>query len=436
VTALAALGLFAAVLLRHREARNPTTVVAAKKPIAMTGPMRVEPDSSPRLAFLELQPPAGKPQLLRDPVLLIQGRISDPGVGPVTLVIAERAPVVAKVDAEGRFRQTIDLHPETRRVEVRAGHAPREVVAEIPVEIDTEAPSVVLEVPAEWKGGPLRVSCEVKDDRPKLARFSLLADGALASESLERSLIYSSRATVDLIVPPGATSLVVRVEAEDSVGRTSHAERSVKIDRTPPRLSLKKRTFAVRHPYVSIQGDVAETVHALATQDPVRVVVVGPQGKSSRDDIRVRPHKGRFEARLQLGEGEGTYEAIAVARDVLGNVAQERASILYDPTPPRLVVEGPPQELPHATEVAPIAISATEPLASLVVTTRSSTGGHEVRKLVAGERLDAGPWRILVPVPPGGWARTAIVAKDAAMNEAHETVFVRRGREPAPPKRR
>jgi protein-disulfide isomerase len=220
----------------------PTPAAAREPPKRAEGPAgapaRVaeapEPPPAAPVVLLALEPPAGRTSLLREPVIHVRGRVSGAAAGAAVRVGEPGKPAVEKpLDAEGGFDVRLGLDADARAVEVHAGDA----VATIPVEIDARAPEVALEAPPRWREGPIEVAATVRAAHPRVARFSVVTGVEDAAPALERPVGANGRATATLDVPDDAArenAVLVRVEAEDALGRTARAEREVAIEPPAP----------------------------------------------------------------------------------------------------------------------------------------------------------------------------------------------------------
>ncbi|MEZ0228916.1 MAG: serine/threonine protein kinase, partial [Planctomycetota bacterium] len=107
---------------------------------------------------------------------------------------------------------------------------------------DKTPPEVAIAPVAEWDGGPLAVSCTVRDAQPKGVKWQLLVDNVPAA-TFDAAVGPSGR--VDARFDPAAITsgtismLGVVAIAEDLVGNTSRTEVVVPIRRQPPRISIE-----------------------------------------------------------------------------------------------------------------------------------------------------------------------------------------------------
>jgi tRNA A-37 threonylcarbamoyl transferase component Bud32 len=205
----------------------PPASSAPPVPVVVTRPGEAAP-----LAFVELDPPAGKTMLLKEAALVVHGKLSDASAGSVRIGEPGKQLIETPLNPDGSFEARVGLEPGAKVVSVRAGAGTREIKAEIPVEIDLDPPEVTLEPPGTWRGGSVSLTAHVKAAHGRLARFSLVAEDRVVAGPIERALDSGGQATATLEAPRSVPrSLVARVEAEDTLGRTKTAEAAVAIDR-------------------------------------------------------------------------------------------------------------------------------------------------------------------------------------------------------------
>jgi serine/threonine protein kinase len=397
VAAVALLAVAALAALALRRAPAPTSAPPSPPP------------APPTVSFDELDPPAGKPVLLEEPVLRVSGRLSDPRAGPVSALAEGRSPVTLAVDAKGVFKGTLELDAGTRAVELRAAGASQTITTEV----DLLPPRITFgEVPGEWRGGPLSVACDIEDDHPKLARLWLRADGKQAAPPLERTLNRGPRITATFAVPPGSRELAVVVEAEDLLGRRSTAERRVAVDPTPPSVVLDDPADGVftRERALAVRGRVAATARPVVST----CAVVSQEGEEKGRRPAESP-EGRFDLRVYLPDQDGPIAVAVLATDQIGNVGSARVTVVLDRVPPTITIEGPADLAPEAT-VCGMTITSSEPLVSLVARGRE----------VIVNAPDPGPWTVEALVDPDGAARLTVTARDRAGNSTQKKGLVLR----------
>lgn len=285
---------------------------------------------------------------------------------------------------------------------------------------DKTPPELTLAPPPEWDGGPLAVSCTVRDAQPKGVRWQLVIDGRPAGAPFEAAVGPTGRvdARLELASVTSGTigSLRVTAVAEDRAGNTSRAEVEVPIRRQPPRIAIE----SPRDRLVTNARTVA--VRAVVGSGRLRggeVVLRAGDEERARLPLRVTAGNVVFLEALPL-PGEDVDCVVEVrSTDLVGNTGRAAAALRVDRTPPELVVVAPAGE--------PVVREEEVRVQGRVRDASAVTVLLDGRALpVEGEGAFAGPFRLARE----GRNEGRVVARDEAGNEAEVAVAAVRDRTP------
>ncbi len=279
---------------------------------------------------------------------------------------------------------------------------------------DKTPPEVELDPVTEWDGGPLAVSCTVKDKQPKIVHWVLVIDGKEDKTVFDAAVGPTGR--VDARFDPASISsqistLSVIATAEDMNGNKTKAVTTVHLKKQPLRITIESPTEKL------VTNEKAVSIRAIVSAGRLRdaeVVLRAGDSERVRLPLRVTGDLATLAA-LPLPDGDGTCSVEVHCTDVLGNASKKDVTVIVDRTPPRISVLAPPGE-PTVRE-AEIKVRA------------KITDASEPSVLLVGRPLQAeggGEYGGMLRLPRDGRIEGRLVARDAAGNESEVTVVANR----------
>ncbi len=317
--------------------------------------------AAPPLVFVELAPPAGETVVLTESVLTVRGVVSDPDVGSIHLS-GHGSPITCAVDEHGRFEAALILAEPAVEVAVHARRGPGdELTVTIPVIVDAEPPRLArVEVPREWFGGPLVVSGVVADANPARAVLALVVDGR-AREPVPIAVATDGRFEASLDVPAGATTLKVRLGADDRAGHTAQpVEHPVALDRTAPMVTVREPSGPI-----ATRGRSFRLIAELSDDGPNDLAVVVRLGTAelvSRLVALSGTRRATLDESLPLPEADGDLLLDLEVTDAAGHATRTSIGVTVDRSPPAASVVDPAGPLRvQSGRSVPVILRVTDP---------------------------------------------------------------------------
>lgn len=268
----------------------------------------------------------------------------------------------------------------TVAVGVRLANGSVVAVTDRRVVVDAAAPTVSLSGPATVGAATDRTVTATVDERTlRTATVTVSADGETVTRRTVTSAVGDGTATLPLasLVPDESGSYTLSLTAEDGLGRTATATRTVTVDATAPTLSetaLRDVTRRDGRAYTDRRVTVTGAVRDAASVASVTVLARSATGAHT-ETATATVTDGRFEATLDLGAAPaGAYDLRVRATDTLGNAGGERVGrVVLDRTAPTLGVAV------TATDATTgrVTVTSDEPLATAPTVTVTFPDGDE-----------------------------------------------------------